>query len=413
MSSIVSKPGDTFDTLARRAYGDDRHADMLRTANPGVAEPLAAGVRLTAPRTPLAPTRGRASGPSELALVINGKPYTRWTGVTVTRALDTLATASLTTPHNPGDPLFREAFRPMSYADTGVTLGGAPLFTGTMLTPTPSVTAEGRVVSSASCYAAPGVLADCTPPSSMSDRLEWGAKKGVSLRVIAEALAAPFGVKVTFGVDPGSLFEDVSLDPDGKVLPFLVKLAQQNGLLVTDTPEGGLLFDKPSAVGRPVAHLVEGTPPVLGVSPVFSPQEYFSVITGLGPVTKAEPGGSKTTVKNPHLAGVFRPFTFQLDDTRNADAQTAVRGKMGRMFAGAVEYPVEVSGLRDPQGALWTPNTTVTLDAPGAMVYGPYEFLIRAVSLSHTDDGGDRSSLQLVLPGVFNGEIPERLPWDE
>ena len=82
------------------------------------------------------------------------------------------------------------------------------------------------------------------------------------------------------------------------------------------------------------------------------------------------------------------------------------------MFGDMAAYSIRVATWRDPDGALWAPNTTITLLAPGAMVYKEYEFVIRAVEFE-----GNRAArvatLELVIPGSFSGKIPEVLPWDE
>ncbi|MHC4648185.1 MAG: tail protein X [Planctomycetota bacterium] len=56
--------GDTFDLVARKTYGDDRKANIIRKANPGVTEPMAAGLLLKIPSIPGVPDvlRGRIIG---------------------------------------------------------------------------------------------------------------------------------------------------------------------------------------------------------------------------------------------------------------------------------------------------------------------------------------------------------------
>jgi prophage tail gpP-like protein len=82
------------------------------------------------------------------------------------------------------------------------------------------------------------------------------------------------------------------------------------------------------------------------------------------------------------------------------------------MFGNMVAYSVKVATWRDPSGNLWEPNTIVSLDAPDAMVYRPYDFVIRGVEFER-DSRKEHATLDLVMPGSFSGEIPEALPWDE
>src|SRR5699024_7629400 len=137
-------------------------------------------------------------------------------------------------------------------------------------------------------------------------------------------------------------------------------------------------------------------------------QTYYSEITGLAK-TRVGRGGSSYTVTNPRLQGVVRPHTFQVNDTDSPDLPAAVAAKMGRMFGNMVSYSAEVPTWRDPSGALWAPNSTVTLQAPGAMVYRETELVIREVTLKQDADSHS-ASLSLMMPGAFSGEIPEVLP---
>jgi prophage tail gpP-like protein len=82
------------------------------------------------------------------------------------------------------------------------------------------------------------------------------------------------------------------------------------------------------------------------------------------------------------------------------------------MFANAAAYTVDVATWRDPKGSLWKPNTTLTLFAPDAMVYSEYELLVRTVTLKQSKES-TTATLGLVLPGVFSGEIPTALPWND
>ncbi len=409
MPSTITRKGDTFDLIARRVYGDDQLAGLVASANPGAVEPFEAGVILKVPQVAAEPQQSSPSDdPDEVAVRINGTRFRYWTDVSITRSIDAVSTLSLGAPFSKDDLDFRAMFRPFSYALVEVTVGGAPLFTGTMLQVNPRTEEGGRTVS-VDCYAVPGVLGDCTAPASMYP-LEWD---GSGLRAIAEALTAPFGIAVSFGegADEGAVFERVALKPGELVLPFLIKLAQQRGLLVGSTATGALLFTAATTPGNPVASLTEGAAPLLGVTPSFDSQAYFSDITGIEPVFVGLKG-SQATRKNTHLSDTLRPYTFEAPDTLDADVGAAVEAKLGRMFAGAVSYSVPVATWRDPDGKLWEENTTLRLTAPGAMVYKEYEFLIRDVSLGVSASDGRVAQLTLTLPGAFRSEVPETLPWE-
>lgn len=401
--------GDTFATIARKAYGSERYAGLVAQANPGAAEPLQIGAVLTIPPLAGAPAdiigNAPANNLSEVAVLINGRRFRFWEEVAITQTVDAVDSLELLAPFEPDSDEFRATFRPFSYARVVVTVGGDELFTGTMVGVMPQLTDNGRAVS-VSCYSTPGVLGDCTPPASAFP-VEFN---GLPLSEIASALCAPFGIDVVFDGEQGPAFERVAVEPGGSILEFLSGLAKQRSLVVSSNQSGALLFPAPAETGRPVAVLTEGQSPLLSITPTFSPQDYYSHITGLEPVLVGT-GGSQFTVRNTRLSGVVRPHTFKSSDVQGGDIKTAVNAKAGRMFGNMASYTLAVDTWRDPSGNLWRKNTTIVVSAPGAMIYGPYEFVIRAVKLGRNGDA-ETAELEIVLPGSFSGEIPEVLPWD-
>jgi prophage tail gpP-like protein/phage tail protein X len=407
--SYVVQPGDTFDLIARKQYGDDQQAPAIRQANPGASNPLVAGTSLVIPARKDAQAsasgNAQASSPNEVSISIKGERFRFWTTVTITRTLDAVTTVQFDAPFTPDDASFRDKFRPFSFNDVNIDIGGSRLFTGTMVVPSPTLMPTARTVSVA-CYAKPGVLGDCTAPASAFP-LQWDE---VTLAVIAEKCAAFFGLGVQFDADPGATFLRIMAAPSERMLPFLAGLTSQRGLVISDTPDGKVLFRKAIETGTPVANLTGGVSPLTGVAPQFSAQDYYSHVTGIGP-TIIGLTGLQFTVKNTRLGDVVRPYTFESPDTPDASVQQSVETKAGRMFANAVTYEVHVATWRDESGGLWEPNTLVTLLAEGAMVYTRSTFLIRSVTLSKTPQS-ETAVLTLILPGALAGKIPETMPWD-
>lgn len=419
MSEYIVTPGDTFEIISRREYGTEAHAGLISSANPGALQPLTIGSSITIPTLPAretasqeppikvdaGPSRIKADDPDEVAVLIDGRRFRFWESARIMRSIDSMDTIELTAPFDHEAPGFRETFRPLGFQQVLVYVGGEKLFSGTAVLITPSIDSDKKTVQMAG-YSIPGVLNDCTSPADT----EFREFDGFNLRDIASSLCAPFGLSVKFDAEPGSVFDRVANDPDKKVLPFLIDLAQQRNLVVSSSEDGQLLCRQSVATGSPVAVLRQGEPPLVSVLPSFSPQDYYSHITAIEPVATGA-DGSQYTVKNSRLKGVTRPFNFLVEDTQTGDIKQAAEAKASRMFAGAVSYGATVVGWRDPAGNLWKPNTTIKLLAPDAMVYTEYEFAIRSVVFER---GSEQStaSLELVLPGSFRGELPESLPWD-
>lgn len=410
MSTIYKTiAGDTFSLIARKVYGTEAKAGDIARANPGLREPLTTGTIIFTPVDTEAPKnraqQSPSENPNETALLINGERFRFWSEVRITRSVDSMDTVEFLAPFNSDDATAREAFRPFSYQTVEVAVGGAPLFTGTVLSVSPRLDDTERTVS-VSGYSLPGVLNDCTAPASAFP-IEFNNQ---GLRAVANALTAPFGIKVVFLSSPGANFERVACEPGRKVLDFLIELAQQRNLVISSSPRGELVFQRSVEGASPVAVLRQGESPLLSVTPTFNPQEYYSHITGLEAVVVGT-GGSQTTVKNTQLQGAIRPYTFSVPDTLDADAGAAVSAKVGRMFGNMVSYSVAVDTWRDINGDLWEPNTIVKLQAKDAMIYSEYAFEIRSIEFTRSE-ASETAVLNLVIPGAFNGKIPKGLPWD-
>jgi prophage tail gpP-like protein len=346
-------------------------------------------------------------GPERVAVKIDRREWTGWEQVEIQRHLDNFATVAFSSVFEPERREFRDTFRPFTFKPLDVDVGGAPLFTGTMVSVQPATEPASKTVE-CNGYSKPGVLDDAYEPVTEFP-LEF---RGLTLRQIAERLCSPLGVHVRVEGDDGPPFKRVALKEDQKPKGFLTDLAQQRGLILGDDEAGSLVFLRSSRPGRPVARLAEGMAPTVSVAATFNPQDYYSEITGIAR-TRPGRGGSTYTEANPRLPGVVRPLTFTTRDVQAQDLPEAVRARVGRMFGNVASYVV--NGLptwRDDAGILWAPNTTVTLHAPGAMVYTETEFLVRDVILNGTASEVT-ANLGLVFPGAFSGEAPPRLPWEE
>ena len=406
MSEYVTQSGDTFERIARQVYGVGTASGILAEANPGITDNLTEGISLFIPEVfPDSPVNEPAENPDEIAIIIDGERFRFWTDATFTVSIDGISSVQFLAPFDPNDAAQREKFRPFSYSDVVVTIGGSQAFKGTMIGTDPDVS-PSRSVIAITAYAKAGVLNDCTMPASAYP-IEFD---NTTLKDIAIKLTQPFGVPVTFDADPGPAFERVALQPGQIIFTFLAELAKQRNLVISTDERGGLVFKQSIGSGLPVANLEDNAPPVVSVRSRFEQQRYFSDITGIEPVILGFKG-SQFTVKNSLLKGRLRPHTFTVNDVEGGVTQAAVEAKAGRMFGSMVVYLLEVNTWRDPSGKLWAPNTIIKLFAPNSMIYSAYDFLIREVKFFRTSSD-KLAALTLVFPGSYEGKIPEALPWD-
>lgn len=332
-----------------------------------------------------------------------------WQDVEIKRSIDTYSSVTFHAPFDHERKEFRDTFRPFSFRRLELLVNLETLFTGFLLSVDPEFDENSRRIT-VTGYSKPAVFSDCCfPPDDLGKGLQFNKQ---SLLAIAKRLGEPFGVTCDFRDIETTPFAKCKIEIDKKIQDFLVDLAKQRNAVLTDTPAGELLCWQSVAPGKPVASFVEGQAPLTKVSAKFSPQDYYSEVTGFGKKKRGK-GEARFTALNAWLNAPLRPHTFKLEDSERADVPEATFTKLGRMFANMASFTIEgLPGWRDPQGDLWTPNTTLLLTAPSAMVYRSTELLIRDVTLQRTESG-ETATLELVMPGAFNGKIPSELPWDE
>ena len=406
MSEYLVRPGDTFETIARIVYGDDQLSGMIARANPGVNEPLQPDFFVIVPDIQQPATIIPATDdPDQITITIDGQVYRFWTEVTFTKSIDSFDSVNFRAPFDPDREDVRETFRPFSFKPVTIYIGNILAFTGTLVNVNPELQPISRVVA-AGCYARCAVINDCTAPAS-GFPLEY---RDTQLDVITDQITGMFGFSSEFPNGPGTKFPIVRCSPTQTLFSFLTQLAQKRNLVISNTNSGDLLFRRASGSSQPVALFREGRSPVISVGVQFSPQSYYSHITGLTPIALARVG-SQFTVVNSRLCGVLRPLNFDAGDTTETDITTTTNDKVGRMFGNMVSYSVQVSTWRTPAGDLWEPDMTVQLTSPGAMVYQPTNLIIRRVSFNQAVNNRT-ATLDLVLLGSFSGGVPESLPWE-
>ena len=406
MKTYTVQAGDTLGRISTISYGVSSAEALLVAANPALADGIVPGMVLTIPPGPTtAPgvSRVPATRENEVSVMLGGKLFSFWETMTLQRSLDSFDMFSLGAPFEPSVEDFREAFAPLSYQRAEVFVGGERIYTGTNVNNTTGGDDDSGFTVTAEGYALAGVLHDCASAGTLG--LEFD---DMNLRDIATEQAKPFGLTPVFDAPPGAAFERVAIGADSKILGFWAKLAGQRGLVIGNDTNGQPVFRQETT--SPVVQRLEmGSSPVRSVAPEFNPQNYYSHVTVTTPDFFGL-GGTKHTVANPFLQGIVRPLTFDAGDVEPGDEVTIANAKIGRMFANAIAFRVDLVGWRNALGQLWAPNTTIQLLAPRAQIYRETDLLIRSVTLTRTSHE-DTASLLCVLPGGFAGRIPEALPW--
>lgn len=341
---------------------------------------------------------------------------------------------------------FLEIFPPFSFRACSVYYDNYSfeMMRGILLNSVPSMSEYGYVlnitIASAAC-----ILNDCNVNiASPIAKLEF---KNATLYDIVNSVANA----IPCAFFPESLgtkykFDKVAIEPDQIIFDFLTNLAQSEGILITDntyemqerltksTADGGLVLHKIQNT-LPVCSLREDEAPFISASPSFNPQQYFSKIICLTPVTVKQDSTKrkskkKTTTKNKRgeypLKDVEIPkslekiitgndgfmtyrthvFKAQAEKNKTIDAYKEAKAKYGRMLANSVNYQITVQGHKNPQTKkLFKKADIISVYAPHSAIMQPCNFVIKELELNRTVAGGDVSTLTLALIDAYTDNI--------
>jgi prophage tail gpP-like protein len=417
--------GDTLGAIAVRYLGSFGQWVRVRDANPQLAGRKTAkdGSPLVFPGDtliiPVDETNARpasaaprktialSDGERDVSVVIDGKEFTGFTSYDLNLSYDSLDTFSFTAPYDYSVAELARTIVPFAFKGCEVYYGGHLLFKGTLLTPDPELTAKTSEITLQG-YPLCAVLNDCMLPPTKYPL----PCKTISIKGIAEAACECYSIPVVFEGDAGPEFTEVSIEPTDKILDFLSKLSKQRSLLFTNNEKGQLVFFN-AKTEKAFVSFSEGSLPLLSIKPKFGAQEFYSHITGFSK-TDAEYPLQSFTYENSYLInkGVLRHHTVMMDDAETAaDLENAVRSYAGRMFADCVSFELECEGHTNGNNELFQKGMTVCVSAPGAMIARETNFIARNIHLKRNKEG-KTSSLALVLPGSYTGELPEAFPWE-
>jgi prophage tail gpP-like protein len=425
MSKLYTvRAGDSFSKIAAAQYGDGSKAVLIAKANPQVAGRgvslegfpyIYAGDKLTIPDIfgPRTPQEVDAAFKNELTLMIDGVAFTSWETATITRSFDTIADSfTMTTPWDPMNTEHRKTFQPFSYKPFSLFIGGDQIMSGIIITHQPE-TAANKNKMTVSGYSYAGVLADVGLPLTL-----WPFEPdGLNLYQILELFAGPFDIHVvkptlSEAFEAFSDSERVDMQPEQKIYDFLISLVHQRGIVLSSNNLGKLIVQKATTVPADIT-IRAGHWPFVKSGATYDGQSRFSSITVIG--TEAVDGaGEVATIEDPALRGILvpRPHVIKAPDTSAGSLRAAAVAEYGRGLAQATGYNVTVANwLRPDKKGLWRDNTKMFYYNPGDMVYEETELLIREVQYTRAPET-ETTSLSLVFPECYNGEVRERFPWD-
>lgn len=396
-----AKGGESWSDVARRTTGVDTDAASIRRANPGYSAPLLSGAVIHIPQWEKSDISNLSDDP--LTIKVNGQQIRTVRDFELAVSIDACAKGGFIVPNTPET---RDMFEPLSYPIVTVDSYGERLFTGRAATPKPE-NSENEKAWNVSIWADPAILEDCPPPND-SFPWEW---KDQPLKKIATDLAEQHGINVIYDAEERARFKRVDIQQGEAVMGFLQSLAAQRGLVLASDELANLIIHEGTG-GKRVSNIEKGKFPCVGMDVDINDAAYYSSVTVKMP-SKSRKGrnGKSYEVPNPIIVpGIIRPYHYTAEDVDEGELKAAAYSVAGRMFAEIVTASVSAATWRNDAGGLYRPGQLATIKSEEDRVYRPFEMLVKSLSFKR-DSAAETLEMQLVMPGVYSGDIPKEMPW--
>jgi len=348
--------------------------------------------------------------PVDLALVVNGRRYSGWKSLKVTRSIESIAGSfALEVSDRWGGS--GEPWPIVEEDECEVEIGGHTVITGFIDKRGPltlAATQRGLTYSGRDRAAA---LVDC------SALLKAWTYTNIAIDDFARALAAPFGIRV--GVQTGlelPPLRKIVISPGDSPFEAIKQAAKQLEVLVVSDGQGGILFTRSAAAAA--TSLVEGFN-VEAAEIEYDGSDRFHRYVVLcqvpgtdqasGAATSIRAEATDDGVKRTDRVKVIRPSKGMSagDARRLADWEARTRA------ARAETVSIAVVGWAQPNGTLWAPNTLTLVKVPSIGIDG--QMLISQVDYSISNTGGQVTQLRIVRPDAFTPEPHAKVsglePW--
>jgi len=237
---------------------------------------------------------------------------------------------------------------------------------------------------------------------------------GVKLEYIARVLAKQFNLEVLVVGNTGDVFESYTFNQGETCFEILDKAARQRGFLVTSTVEGKILITRPNQT-RSNTIIEEGKNLLTGSSS-FDFSDVFSSYTVKGqnsPLANEISGSQNYTIKaasSDESVTRFRPFVIVSETLSTLkSAQQRAQWEATTRAAKASRFKAQIVGWTKQDGTLWLPNELVRLRSKSIGVDD--DLLIVSVKLNLNDKSGSTVELDLERKDAY---LPEpKIPADK
>ncbi|HAX2133649.1 TPA: baseplate protein [Escherichia coli] len=329
-----------------------------------------------------------------VTLRTDGRLFTGWTSVSVTRSIESVAgyfELGVNVP--PGTDLSGLA---PGKAFT-LEIGGQIVCTGYIDSRRRQMTADSMKIT----VAGRDKTADLIDCAAVYSGGQW---KNRTLEQIARDLCAPYGVTVRWELsdkESSAVFPGFTLDHSETVYEALVRASRARGVLMTSNAAGELVFSRAASTATDELVLGENLL-TLDFEEDFRDRFSEYTVKGYARTNGAEGDDidAKSIVSRKGTATDsdvtrYRPMIIIADSKITAkDAQARALREQRRRLAKSITFEADIDGWTRKDGQLWMPNLLVTIDASKYAIKTT-ELLVSKVNLILNDQDGLKTRVSL------------------
>lgn len=340
------------------------------------------------------PTQRGKQIKDEVTLIVNNQAFDGWEQVSVTKSLESIANQFSVTLFDKFEGL-REDWPLKPGSDVQVNINGQRVMTGRIEKLSVNYTDEARGFT-ISGRSKPGDLVDCmhTGPAEYIN---------ISLDKLAEALVAPFGLKVFLSVEP-KVIAKFSVKPGETVFEALDRAARTQGFFFVSTRAGNIRLTR--AARARAATSLEQDVNVLSATADYDDSHRHDQYIVKGQ-TSGSPDFNGASVTQPEGTakdvGVKRHRPFIMIAEGNADAaqsKTRAEWEASSRLAKAIRVSADVQGWTQSTGDLWDINQVTNFKSKFLGLNR--DLLITGVTHTDSATAGKTTSITLVDPQSYN-----------
>ncbi|EAU8203139.1 phage baseplate assembly protein [Escherichia coli] len=329
-----------------------------------------------------------------VTLRTDGRLFTGWTSVSVTRSIESVAGYFELGVNVPPDTDLSGLAPGKAFT---LEIGGQIVCTGYIDSRRRQMTADSMKIT----VAGRDKTADLIDCAAVYSGGQW---KNRTLEQIARDLCAPYGVTVRWELsdkESAAPFPSFTLDHSETVYEALVRASRARGVLMTSNAAGELVFSRAASTATDELVLGENLL-TLDFEEDFRDRFSEYTVKGYARANGAEGDDidAKSIVSRKGTATDsdvtrYRPMIIIADSKITAkDAQARALREQRRRLAKSITFEAEIDGWTRKDGQLWMPNLLVTIDASKYAIKTT-ELLVSKVTLILNDQDGLKTRVSL------------------